>query len=67
VYSFKAYCKLCGKPYRKRNGKSMYCSDACKKEAARRKQAAWRKAHPGYLKEWRAKMKEQVQCKVNNE
>ena len=67
MYSFKAYCKLCGKPYRKRNGKSLYCSDACKNEAARQKQAAWRKAHPGYLKEWRARMKEQVQCKVNNE
>ena len=55
-------CKLCGQKYRRRNGKSKYCSDACKKEAARRKQAAWRKAHPGYLKEWRARTKDPYQA-----
>ena len=46
-------CQICGRKYHKKNGKSKYCSEACKKEAAREIQARWRREHPGYLKEWR--------------
>lgn len=59
----KAKCKICGAEYIKTNGKSMYCSDECKKEATRRRYQknrekilaqtrAWREAHPDYQKEW---------------
>lgn len=62
----KARCKICGAEYIKTNGKSMYCSDACKKEATRRRYQknkekikaqvkAWKEAHPDYRKEWAEK------------
>lgn len=58
----KAYCKMCGKPYMKRNGKSLFCSDACKKarikqryEAEKEERKAyamrWRKEHPDYYEQ----------------
>ena len=62
----KATCKICGAEYIKTNGKSMYCSDECKKEAARRRyqknkekrlaqMRAWKSANPNYQKEWAEK------------
>jgi len=59
-------CQICGSPYTKRNGKSKYCSDVCKKEATkqrytrnREKRIAqtreWRKNHPNYDQAWREK------------
>ena len=47
-----ATCKICGKPYIKRNGKTKYCSDECKREATRIRQLKWREEHPDYHKEW---------------
>ena len=47
-----AICKICGKTYVKRNGKSKYCSDECKREATRRRQKKWHEEHPDYMKEW---------------
>lgn len=49
-----ATCKICGQAYIKRNGKALYCSDECKREATRQRQKAWREAHPDYLRKWRA-------------
>jgi len=62
----KATCQICGGAYIKRNGKSLYCSDDCKKEAAKRRYARdrekrlaqtreWKKKHPNYNQEWYAK------------
>ena len=62
----KATCKICGAEYIKTNGKSMYCSVECKKEAARRRyqknkekrlaqMRAWKSANPNYQKEWAEK------------
>lgn len=48
----KATCAICGNAYTKRNGKSKYCSDECKREATRRRQKKWREDHPDYMKEW---------------
>lgn len=49
----RAKCKICGAEYWKKNGKSKYCSDKCKKTATKERQKKWREEHPGYLKEWR--------------
>ena len=49
----KSTCSVCGKPYMKRNGKSKYCSDDCKREATRLRQKSWREAHPDYQADWR--------------
>lgn len=62
----KAYCKMCGKPYMKRNGKSLFCSDACKKarikqryEAEKEERKAyamrWREEHPDYYEQYKKK------------
>lgn len=62
----KATCQICGGAYIKRNGKSLYCSDVCKKEAVKRRYARdrekrlaqtreWKKKHPNYNQEWYAK------------
>lgn len=50
----KATCKICGKTYIKCNGKSLYCSDECRAEAARRRIAKWHAEHPGYSKQYHA-------------
>lgn len=50
----KATCKICGKTYIKCNGKSLYCSDECRAEAARRRMAKWREEHPDYHKQYHA-------------
>ena len=47
-----ATCQICGKPYTKRNGKTKYCSDECKREATRIRQLKWREEHPNYRREW---------------
>lgn len=47
-----ASCQICGKTYIKRNGKTKYCSDECKREATRIRQLKWREEHPEYFKEW---------------
>lgn len=57
----KAKCKLCGKEYIKRNGKSLYCSDECKAEATRRRQQQWRADHPDYGKQYRKDHPEAVE------
>ena len=46
-------CEICGKRYQTGNGKAKYCSDSCRKEAIKRKQAEWRRIHPEYQKEWK--------------
>lgn len=48
----KAKCQYCGETYWKTNGKSKYCSDACKKAVIKDKQRQWREDHPSYSKEW---------------
>lgn len=48
-----AICKICGKPYIKRNGKTKYCSDECKREATRIRQLKWREEHADYHKMYR--------------
>ena len=45
-----ATCQICGKTYIKRNGKTKYCSDECKREATRIRQLKWREEHPDYHK-----------------
>lgn len=47
-----ATCKICGKSYVKRNGKTKYCSDECKREATRIRQLKWREDHPDYHKNY---------------
>lgn len=48
----KRYCELCGADYWTGNGKAKYCSEACKKEASRRRQAKWRAENPDYFKKY---------------
>lgn len=48
----KRFCNLCGSEYWTGNGKAKYCSDECRKEAARRRQAKWRDEHPEYHKNY---------------
>lgn len=48
-----AVCEICGADYIKKNGKSKYCSDACKKIGRRNTLKDWRESHPEYQKEWR--------------
>lgn len=48
----KRYCELCGADYWTGNGKAKYCSEACRKEATRRRQAKWRVDNPDYQKKY---------------
>ncbi|MBO7726942.1 MAG: HNH endonuclease [Oscillospiraceae bacterium] len=48
-----AICELCGAEYLKKNGKSKYCSDACKKAARKETLAKWREENKDYQKNWR--------------
>lgn len=57
----KKRCQLCGQPYMTGNGKAKYCSDACKKEATRQRQAKWRAEHPDYHKNYHAEHPEAVE------
>lgn len=50
----KRACEICGKDYWTGNGKAKYCSESCRKEAARRRQAKWREENPEYHKAYRA-------------
>lgn len=45
-------CEICGSKYYTGNGKAKYCSDECKKEAAKRRHKKWREEHPDYHKEY---------------
>ena len=49
----RAYCKMCGKPYIKRNGKSLFCSDACKKARIKQRYEAEKEERKAYAKRWR--------------
>ena len=49
----KATCQMCGKPYIKKNGKSMFCSDACKKARVKQKYEAEKEKRLAYQKKWR--------------
>ena len=44
---------MCGKPYIKKNGKSMFCSDACKKARVKQKYEAEKEKRLAYQKKWR--------------
>ena len=54
----KATCKMCGATYIKRNGKSMFCSDACKKARVKQRYEAEKERRLAYQKEWRSKNSE---------
>ena len=48
----KAYCKMCGQPYMKTNGKSMFCSDACKKARVKQRYERDRDKRIAYTRQW---------------
>ena len=48
-------CEICGSGYLTGNGKAKYCSDACRKIAARARHDKWLEANPDYLKDYRQK------------
>ena len=48
-------CEICGSDYLTGNGKAKYCSDACRKIAARARHDKWLEANPNYLKDYRQK------------
>lgn len=48
----KRHCLICGSEYWTGNGKSKYCSDACRREATRKRQKQWRDEHPEYHKQY---------------
>lgn len=48
-------CEICGSDYLTGNGKAKYCSDACRKIAARARHDKWLEANPDYLKDYRQK------------
>lgn len=54
----KATCEICGGDYIKTNGKSKYCSDACKKTAQQRRYLENREELLVYGKEYREKRKQ---------
>jgi 5-methylcytosine-specific restriction endonuclease McrA len=49
----KAKCTLCGAEYWKTNGKSKYCSEACKKAGRKATLAQWRSENKDYQTTWR--------------
>ena len=48
-------CEICGSDYLTGNGKAKYCSDACRKIAARARHDKWLEANPNYLKDYQQK------------
>ena len=48
-------CEICGSGYLTGNGKAKYCSDACRKIAARARHDKWLETNPDYLKDYRQK------------
>lgn len=48
----KAYCKMCGQPYMKTNGKSMFCSDACKKARVKQRYERDKDKRLEYIRQW---------------
>lgn len=48
----KAYCKMCGQPYMKTNGKSMFCSDTCKKARVKQRYERDRDKRIAYTRQW---------------
>ena len=49
----KATCQMCGKTYIKKNGKSMFCSDACRKARVKQRYEAEKDKRLAYQREWR--------------
>lgn len=49
----KATCQMCGKPYIKKNGRSMFCSDACKKARVKQRYEAEKDERLAYQRKWR--------------
>lgn len=49
----KATCQMCGKPYIKKNGRSMFCSDVCKKVRAKQRYEAEKDERLAYQRKWR--------------
>lgn len=45
-------CGICGATFDTENGKAKYCSDKCRKEAAKRRQAKFRAENPNYHKKY---------------
>lgn len=56
----KATCQMCGKPYIKKNGKSMFCSDACKKARIKQRYEAEKEKRRIYQKKWYEEHKEEA-------
>lgn len=48
-------CEICGSDYLTGNGKAKYCSDACRKIAARIRHDKWLQENPNYLKDYQQK------------
>ncbi len=48
----KRICAMCGADYWTGNGKAKYCSDKCRKEATKQRQAKWRADNPDYHKQY---------------
>lgn len=61
----KAYCKMCGQPYMKTNGKSMFCSDVCKKARIKQRYEDEKEKRLDYQKAWRKKHGEEAKKRFN--
>lgn len=62
----KAYCKMCGQPYMKTNGKSMFCSDACKKARVKQRYEADKKNRKAYQQKYYEEHKEEISSKFKS-
>lgn len=62
----KAYCKMCGQPYMKTNGKSMFCSDACKKARVKQRYEADKENRKLYQQKYYEEHKEEITSKFKN-
>jgi predicted nucleic acid-binding Zn ribbon protein len=48
-----ATCRMCGKTYIKKNGRSMFCSDACRKARAKQRYETEKDERLAYQRKWR--------------
>jgi len=62
----KAYCKMCGQPYMKTNGKSMFCSDTCKKARVKQRYEADKENRKLYQQKYYEEHKEEIKSKFKN-